>query len=185
MFQVSSKKGFTLIELLVSISIFTVIFGAMAGILIFNIRVQREMLIELEALDEINFAIEYMSRALRLAVKEDGSFNCLTNDFSYQSPGGDSSKIRFINYLQGSDCQEFFLENDILWYKKGIGVSEQTFALTSPGLIIDDLIFNLLGAVAGDGLQPRATMILRASHAKIRSPFDIQTTVSQRKLDVD
>lgn len=184
MLQTAAKKGFSLIELLVTISIFIVIFGAITGVLVFNIRIQRKMLIELEALDELNFAIEYMSRALRLAIKEDGTFGCLDEGFTYQSPGGDS-RIRFINHLQGDDCQEFFLENNVLRYRKGIGASEQVFALTSPDLLIDNLKFNLLGAGDEDNFQPRATMILRASHAKIRSPFDIQTTVSQRKLDVD
>ncbi len=185
MFQVSSKKGFTLVELLVSIGIFIVIFVVMMGTLVFGIRIQRRLLIEQQAVDELSYAIEYMSRALRLAIREDGSFNCLSNGYSYQNPGGNVSKIRFINHLQGDDCQEFFLENNVLRHRKGIGASEQIFDLTSPGLTVTDTKFSLLGETSGDGLQPRASIILRISYPEGPSLINVETTVSQRRLDVD
>ena len=177
--------GFTLIELLVSISIFVVVFAAMMGTLIFGIRVQRRLLIEQQAVDELGYAIEYMSRALRLAIKEDGSFNCLPNGSNYQNPGGDVSRIRFINHLQADDCQEFFLENNTLRYRKGIGASEQIFDLTSPGLTVTDARFSLLGETGGDELQPRVSMILRISYPEGPSLINTETTVSQRRLDVN
>ena len=182
---VLSLTGFTLVELLVSIGIFVVIFAAMMGTLIFGIRIQRRLLIEQQAVGELSYAIEYMSRALRLAIKEDGSFNCLPNDSSYQNPSGDPSRIRFINHLQGDDCQEFFLENNTLRYRKGIGVSEEIFDLTSPGITVTDAKFSLLGETSGDELQPRVSMILRISYPEGPSLINAETTVSQRRLDVN
>lgn len=184
-FQRNHLTGFSLIELLVSIGIFIVIFQGMMGILVFSIRAQRRLLIEQQAVNELSYAIEYMSRALRLAVKEDGSFNCLPDDSSYQNPGGNISRIRFINHLQGDDCQEFFLENNTLRYRKGIGAGGQTFDLTSPELTVTDLRFSLSGETSIDSLQPRVSMILRISHPALPSLINVETSVSQRRLDVN
>ena len=175
------KRGFTLIELLVGIAVFSLILGSVIGIFISAIQLQRDFLKKQQVLNQLSFAIEYMSRALRMARREDGTFNCLPEDFNYDNPGGTISKIRFINHLQGDDCQEFFLEGGSLKYKKGIGSTEETYPLTLPGLVIEELKFKLQGESSADNLQPRVTIFL-----KIGSPLkiELQTTISQRNLDI-
>lgn len=173
-------KGFTLIELLVGITIFSLIIGAIIGILVSGIELQRRSLLFQEALNQLSFAIEYMNRALRMARKDDGTFNCLSSGLNYENPAGVST-IRFINHLQGDDCQEFFLEGNTLKYKKGIGGSEEIFALTGPNIEVSQLKFLLSGESEEDNFQPRVTILL-----KVESPLkiELQTTVSQRNLDV-
>lgn len=178
--------GFSLTELLVSMGIFILVFEVIIGILIFNIQMQRRLLIEQEMVSELSFTLEYISRALRLAIKEDGSFNCLPMNANYSYFGAGSSGIQFINHLQGDDCQRFFLEDGILKYSKGVGsAGGKTFPLTSPGFVITALKFQLLGQTSGDNFQPRATIVLRAAHSELPMPIILQTTVSQRRLDVN
>lgn len=175
------KRGFTLIELLVGIAVFSLILGAVIGIFISAIQLQRDFLKKQQVLNQLSFAIEYMSRALRMAKREMGEGCLATEDLNYENPGVGTSAVRFINHLQGDDCQQFFLEGNSLKYKKGIGVAEETYPLTLPGLVIEELKFQLQGESNTDSLQPRVTIFL-----KISSPLkiELQTTISQRNLDI-
>jgi len=171
------EKSFTLIELLVGITIFSLLSGAVIGILISGIKFQRHYLKRQQALDQLSFAIEYMGRALRMARKDDGSFGCLPAGWNYSNPSGEGS-IKFINHLQDDECQEFFLQEGVLKYKKG---AQEPLPLTSPNLQIEELKFQLLGQSGADLLQPRVTIFLRLSSP---SKIELQTTVSQRNLDM-
>ena len=186
--MIGDKKdigGFTLIELLVGLSVFVLVVGGIIGIFISVIRSQRQVLAEQEALNQLSFAMEYMSRALRMARRENGNFNCLTTDFNYENPSGISS-IQFINHLQSDDCQRFFLEGNTLKYIIGAGgESEETLPLTSPDIEISQLKFELKGQAKDDSpesdSQPRVTIFLEAS-APLK--MKLQTTISQRNLDI-
>ena len=175
-----SGEGFTIIELAVGMTVFVLIISAISGILISSIKLQRKSLAEQEMLNQLSFAIEYMSRALRMAVKESGS-GCLPANTNYDNPSGESS-IKFINHLLGDECQEFFLdlENKTLKYKRGA----ITLDLTSPKLEVEELRFRLSGQLGGDGLQPRITICLKAKSEGFAYPIQLQTTISQRNLDI-
>lgn len=188
--QRKSLRAFTLIEMLVSIAIFSILIGAVSGIFISGIRQQRITLITQTLLDQTSYALEYMSRALRMARKELSTpAICLTTQgrgFNYEVHDG-GMRIRFINTLERNDCQEFFLEGGRLKYRKKIGLAEETFYLTSHKLKIDSLIFNLVGASQEDDLQPRVTISLKIGVRKTPEIFPkvkIQTAISQRTLDI-
>jgi type II secretory pathway pseudopilin PulG len=179
------KKGLALIEILVGISVFIAIFAAISGLFVFTFKVQRKALVKEEALGQLSFALEYMSRTLRMAVK-DSEGTCLSStDLNYENPGGKLSSIRFINHLQEDDCQEFFLENNVLKYKKGIGATEKVYDLTSPSIEIQNLNFYLSGESVNDTLQPKVTIVLKTNAPDFSLPLDLQTTISQRNLDVE
>jgi prepilin-type N-terminal cleavage/methylation domain-containing protein len=177
-------RGFTLIELLVGIAIFSLIIGGVVGILTAGIRLQREYLLTQEALNQLSFAVEYMGRALRMAMREDGViFQCLASEGLNYETNGDNS-ITFINNLQAQEkCQKFYLDlNDhTLKYVKDVGGAENTFSLTSEEIEIEDLKFEVVGASKYDASQPKVTISL-----KVVSPvkIELQTTISQRNLDL-
>jgi len=177
-----NSKGFTLIEILVGIMVFVVVFFAIISVFVFEIRLQRKSLAKQDSLDQVSFVMEYMSRALRVAIKDETGV-CLSAGSNY-SNYGNSSKIRFINHLQNDDCQEFYLEDQTLKYKKGIGSSESIYDLTAPNVLIENLEFSLIGETESDDIQPRVTMFLRANLEQFLSPINIQTTISQRNLDL-
>jgi len=182
------EKGFTLIEMLVALFIFSLIVGVLIGLFISGIRNQRNILLTQQLLDQTSFALEYMSRALRMALKEGQQStggDCLSQDgLNYENPGSDLSRIKFINHLEQDDCQEFFLEEGRIKQRK----EGQVVSLTSDKLEVTSLKFNLIGQDQIDQLQPRVTIFLkirgRGSLAGTIPEFNIQTTISQRNLDV-
>lgn len=178
-------RGFTLIEMMVTITIFSIVIGVILGIFISGVQQQRIALTGQVLLDQTSYALEYMSRALRMARKELLSPACLSqNGLNYEITRSGAG-LKFINHLQNDDCQEFFLESGQLKYwKKSTG---ETLPLTSNKLEIAQLKFNLAGESQGDNLQPRVTIF---SEVKGKGTLEasqrikIQTTISQRNLDV-
>ena len=170
------SKGFTLPELLVSLFIFSLAILGAVSLLISAIGVQRRAGAQQELMDQASYLAEYMSRALRQAQK-DLTGSCLTVSgagFNYEITQGGQG-IKFINRL--GQCQEFFLDVDAQRLKERI--SPQESYITSDNLKVTLLGFNVSGAGQGDDLQPRATFAI-----ELNGEVRIQTTVSQRKIDV-
>ena len=88
-----------------------------------------------------------------------------------------------MNHLQADACQEFFLEDEALKYKRDVGGIEEPFPLTSPKIRIDDIQFRLLGESEEDNIQPRAVIFLEASSMDFDYSVILQTSISQRSLD--
>lgn len=172
-----SGGGFSLVEMLVVMLIFTIIIGAISGLFISSISAQKNALATQQLLSQTSFALEYMSRALRMA-KKDTEGSCIGYGYNYKIV---NSALRFINHLENDDCQEFFLENEQLKHKKN-NLTE-TIELTSSRLQINSLNFSLSGESQMNSLQPRATIFLKIKMEK-GPEINIQTTVSQRNLDI-
>lgn len=176
------KKSFTLIEMLVTISIVSIIGEAVLIFFFSSISSQGKIISVYTTLSELNYVFEYMSRQLRMAKKDDILFgsravNCLTGtNTNYEIS---DEKIIFRDFE--NNCHEFFLDNKAI--KESINGS--SFPITSKNLVINKLQFHISGETQEDLLQPRVTILIEAS-AKGKFPFSIkvQTTVSQRDLDV-
>jgi len=145
-----------------------------------GIAAQRNSLAMQEILDQSSFVAEYMSRSLRQAQRELGNPGvCLSHpDHSYEETNGGAG-VKFLN-TQG-DCQEFFLETGRI--KERLLLTEEF--LTSDNLAVTSLQFILRAAdphkvvrvtfafeIEGIGSKPEA-----------RPKLQLQTTVSQRKLE--
>ncbi len=183
--------GFTLVEMVVGVTIFSVILSAVAGLFMSSLKAQRNNLAAQELLGQTSYLLEYTSRALRMAKKETFAYpvHCLTNfGYNYENPNSDTSKIKFIkfDYSQNQDaCYEFSLQGGILQESRTnlqTGV-KTTQNLTSANLAISQLIFKLTGENQNDDVQPRVTIVLNLA-GRQNSKLSIQTTVSQRNLDV-
>jgi len=174
------NRGFTLIELLVSVTIFTLVVGAGSGVFISAIRAQQAAFAEQNLVDNTRFAIEYMSRQIRLA-KRDSSGSCTGTANSMYSLS--SGVLKFIN--SQDQCMHFKLQGDAIYVSINGGVS--FVALTASSLVnVVDLSFTLTGALRSDLLQPRVTILIEAQAVGGGSANPItriQTTVSTRNLD--
>ncbi len=114
-----NQKGFTLIELAVVMAVFLFVVGAIITIFISIVRQQRRVLAEQEILSQISYAQEYMSKALRMAIRDD-SGDCLGQDNEgyvymltrYDAVAGIFRGIKFINRSDSGSCQEFFFDYD-------------------------------------------------------------------------
>jgi len=172
------NKGFTLVEVLVAATIFGILMVAVTGLFISTLRIEKNVLGSKKVLGQINYATEYMSRALRMASK-DKVGTCITSGSNYESVS--INEIKFINTLQNRNCQSFFLNNNQIQYETSLGV---IVALTSPDITVENLKFEVSGEVQGDSLQPFVTIYIEA-HAENGPTLKVQTSVSQRNLDIN
>ncbi len=174
------NKGFTLVELLVGVAVFALVGGIASGILVSGLRAQRKSLAYQEILDQTSYLMEYISRAVSMAKKDDvgGIINCLTGDKVNYEINPSTQGIKFRNYK--NECQEFYLENNQLKENKAGNI----YNLTSSGLQVTYFNIGPLDTWdQDDDSQPRVTLSL-AIQGKEQSKIKIQTTISQRNLDV-
>jgi len=178
------NKGVTLIEMLVAVTMFGIIVGAISGLFISGIRSQRRVLSTQELLDQTSYVMEYMGRALRMA-KKDLTGTCIPVKTNYQTNPPTDNWIKFIDY--NGICTEFFLDTANKQLKKTAGGA--TLPLTSTKLQVNSFRISLSGAEQPptDYLQPRVTIFLEVlgrEAAGSRPKIQIQTSISQRNLDV-
>lgn len=167
--------AFTLVEMLVVLGILSLILGAISGIFISVVSVQRRNLSLQEAIDQSSYVLEYMSRSLRMAQKDDlEGENCLSGNKVNYELIDNGRGIRFKN--SEGKCQEFYLEGKKIMEKK----DNKIFPLTA--IEIDSLKFEVIGETQDDELQPKVTISFVLSTKG--NQFNFQTTVSQRNLDV-
>jgi hypothetical protein len=127
-------------------------------------------------LGELSYAVEYMTRSLRMAEK-DTSGTCIPNGSNYQitARGG----IKFINSLKSDACQEFFVNSAKIKYATGT----EELELTSSAINISRLNFGIINETESDNLQPFVTIYIEAN--TLNSPtLQLQTSVSQRNPDI-
>jgi len=177
--------GFTLIELIVTIAVFTIIISSVVALFASALRTQDEVFFQNEVLSSSSYAVEYMAKALRMA-KKDLTGGCITAKSNFENIGS-NQKIRFLNYEK--KCQEFGLANGVVYVKKSTsGLSSQLsveIPLTSSNLNVSKLGFIITGNDQEDELQPKVTFLIEAGKTgKKLLPLKIQTTVSQRDLDI-
>ena len=169
-------KGITLLEILIAISIFSVALIGAIGLFVSLIKNQQALLDRAYVLNTLSYTTEYMSKAIRMAQK-DTSASCIGSMENFVLTG--SSNIKFLNY--NNECQEFFLENQVLKVRK-FGVAQN---LTPASIIVEGLTFVLSGQSQDDTFQPKVSFSIKAKVATSAAPsFLIQTTVSQRMLDI-
>lgn len=161
------NKGFTLIEMIVATAVFiVVIVSAMAAFLNMS-DIQRKTTAFRAINDNLNFAVETMTREIRSG----SGYNSSVNSFSFTNVNGDG-----ITYALSSDR--------LIRTEDG-----NSFILTAPEAKIIGLNFIVAGngASGGDG-QPRVTIVINGfvgEKEKTKSALNLQATVSQRKPDPD
>jgi len=205
--NIKMNKGFTLSEILIAITVFTLVSSVAFGFFNHIFQSQKKVLAYQELFDQTSFVMEYMTRSIRMAKKQRiaspaaDPINCITTTGrNYEVIA--NNHIRFIRHdgtilppARPYVCYEFRLHsimvNDIhinqLKVSRDRGVTWTP--LTSPNLNVVNLRFR----VDGDGfqmpaLQPRVTIILEVRGREYgfgkRSIIHLQTTVSQRDLDI-
>ena len=165
-------KGFTLIELLVAMVLFVILISIAVGGFVRALRNQRVIAALIEANDNVNFALEQMSREIRTG---------------YHFIKISESELQFVN-----------ADNAMVWYRLNNDVLERgtediflqrTYRkITADNVRISNFNIALFGGEEGDGYPPRITVNLSVSVsgpgiAKMGISSNIQTTVSSRVGD--
>ncbi len=193
----TQSKGVTLIELIVAVGIFAIFISVIFGFFVVVIRIQKRVLAHQGLLDKTSYVLEYMSRALRMAVTQEADedfTNCIPENANYEAIG---NTIRFLKYEKSPSeepifiCEQFFLDSDfILKEQKSTDKTPDNFGpvvnLTPPDIKIEDfkrIVYNDNPSV--DDGQARVTILLKAKSNTSGSPaINLQTSVSQRNPNV-
>ncbi len=179
-----NSAGFSLIEMLIVSAIFSIVIVAAFGVFTSAIKEQRYSLTYQQMLDQSSYAIDYMSKLIRMA-KRDNVGDCVATGTNFD--GNEPSprpNIKFKDYKD--ECREFSLFPTDGGQRVCQNNDCDGSPLTSEKFKVTVLKFVVQGDGGDDGLQPKVTILLEmegsgsAPQPKIR----IQTTVSQRNLDL-
>lgn len=177
----NNKKGFTLIELLVALTLFIVIMTVSLSSIFSVFDANRRSKSMRTVMNNLNLTMDSMSREMRYGK----NYHC--NDQvtgSLTTPQNCPSGNTLMSFLSSENSQITYQWNDTS-IEKRVG-SGGFIPVTAPEVIIDDLTFYTLGAGTGNLLQPKVIIKVQG-HVGTgieRSDFVLQTTVSQRPLDI-
>jgi len=199
------NKGLTLLELLVAVSVFVVVITMVSGLFAIALKYQRKSSGNQELLAETSYLMEYTGRQLRMAKTYDSSnpdhIACFTPDHntnyvltesvSVVPPPGIGKighGIKFINY-EGK-CVKIYLDSvsdQLMLEKEWSGGDTDSEPLTSDNLKVEKFDVLLVTEASTVNLQDRVTFFLgvKSKEDNEASVLNIQTTVSQRSLNVD
>lgn len=187
-----TQKGFTLIELLVSIALFSIVLTVTLGSIMTIADSNKKARSLMSVTNNLNFAIDSMIRSFKSGevfagtnpvYDSGGNNNCFsTKEIDYGTSSGFNNARRQVEYCWIED-------NGIGDAKKGKIVKivqGDIIDLTSPDVDIDYLKFESDVATAGTK-QPILSIMIEGKvkvSEKISSQFSIQTSVSQRRLNI-
>jgi type II secretory pathway pseudopilin PulG len=168
-FNTKTEKGFTLVEMLISVSIFIVIVTMAMGSLVVIFQSNRQTASIRLALDNANFALNAMSRDIRLSKK----FTC---------GGGDG-------VCDGDDEISFPFFSKTITYKKVGGIITKQVDTTSgdgPALPLTSDRYDIseLRFVQSGTVPDFITIYMKgtATTGDLSTDFDLQTGISSRHL---
>lgn len=192
-----SQQGLTLTELVVVLAVFAMLITLAANIFASLIQHQRRMVQEQALVGQASYALEYISRALRAAEK-DQTGSCLIEGgvphagYQYWLTRFDASTgfyrgIKVINQSNNASCHEFFLDNDGVLKEIKNGSAAQPLLSDKYTVKYARFVINgnkaLQGALPSDLFQPRITILLDVLVPNTSQEKILQTTISQRNLN--
>lgn len=185
-----NQQGFTLTELVVVLAIFSLIFSAVAAVFVSVVQRQKDALGEQEFSNQASYAMEKISRAIRMAIKDEGGECSGANGVylltHYNGEEGFYEGMKFIN--SEGECQEFFLADGKIKEIKG---AEAEREILSGSFLIESARFAvngdkaLGGAVASATEQPRISIVLKIKMITggVWLEKTVQTTISQVNIN--
>ena len=184
-----NRKGFTLIELLVSISLFSLLITAVVGVLtIFintNIRNQNER----QSLQSISFAIEAMSREIRLGYSYFCSTETNPTNFNVSA---DCLNAKFLSFIRGDGSNDKYVSytidgGNIKRCQSNSRVCTEKTNLNSNLFSVDNDGSYFDVKVGSNSQQPRVKFVISSSYRtdyvdNVDRNVVISTQVTQRRL---
>lgn len=176
-------RGFTLLEMIVALGVFTAAAMLATSSLLSLTDAQKKAYSLQSAYDNIRFSLETMAKDIRTG----DLYYCGSdaNDLpAAPAPKDCPSGGPALSYknVQGNLIAYRISGERIEKFIDGVLVG----ATTSEDVAIGTLTFYVLGSVPEDNLQPRITIIIEgvAGSGRSASKFNLQTTVSQRKINL-
>lgn len=180
--QKNSATGFTLIEILVSLALFGFVMLATTSTLLSLVDANHRAQSNKTAIDNLSLVLESMTRNIRTgsayAPLNAACSTGGTTGISFKSTKGDSTSYS-LDATSGAIVK--------------IVLSQPALVMTSSEISIDRLCFYIEGNDPLDAKQPVVLITVGGvvnsstvggTKTKTKARFDIQTTVSQRILDI-
>jgi prepilin-type N-terminal cleavage/methylation domain-containing protein len=200
-------KGFTLIELLVSVAIFSVMMVMALGALLSLSVADRKAETLKSAIDNMTFALDSMSRAIRTGSNYDcgntsstAPTDCNASGADYftflssgtlLSPGGIQTYYRLENLSTdpsgaAASCNQ--TSPNVGCIERSTDGGATWAPITSPDIIISNTgyLFHAVGDPTGDSIQPRVIITVNGAiqvSTTQTTAFHMQTSVTQRIYD--
>lgn len=182
-----NNKGFTLIEMLVAVALFSIVLVVAMGAILTVIDANRKAQTLSSVMTNLNFAIESMTRSIKTGVDPElsGSGQIITVDANDLSSNSFNRQKVVFSRLEDSDGRGSIVRK--------IG-NKDFIPITAPEVDITSLSFSLNGDDGRTGpytppdFKQPVTLIAVEGVVKIsndiESNFKIQTSVSQRRLNI-
>jgi len=195
MYKKNKNLGFSLIEMLVSIALFAIVVTTSVGTLLVLVDANAKSQSIQIAINNLSFAVDVMTRQLRTGT----DFYCDVNQTSIIS--GSSLKSGINNCSNGGEAIAFTdtrtgqrisfslaHPNGTTIQRRIDGMSSNAWLdMTGSNITITNLDFVVTGTDPSDDVQPTVTIFIEATvgdSTGLGSQFEIQTSVTQRKLDI-
>jgi prepilin-type N-terminal cleavage/methylation domain-containing protein len=191
------KNGFTLIELLVSVAIFSIVMTMALGALLSLSVADRKAETLKSGVDNLTFALDSMSRAMRTGQNYDcgnqastAPTNCSptgANYFTFLSSNSVQTYYQLDLAQDGtSKCGQTQLPYGCI--ERKLTSSGAWTPVTSPDIVIQNVgnLFHTVGAIAGDSIQPKVVITINALvpvTATQNTAVHMQVSVTQRIYD--
>lgn len=189
-YRKNNQAGFTLVELMVSLMIFVIVVLATVGSLYSVNSASRKVQSMRSVLDNLNFAIESISRTVRTSnsIVCGGSLNISGNPNCPFSSQGVNSMLLVDSTVGVSQLVEYRLGT----HSNGSGAIQKRYqesgvwtnwiSLTAPEINVKNLNFYVEGADSLDNSQARVQVLVQgdATTTAETAPFSVQTYISER-----
>lgn len=171
---------------MVAVSIFAIVMTVAAGALLSMIEANRKAQALKTVMDNLNLAIENMSRNIRVGE----NYRC--GSLSANPPdcpnGGASLYFESANGNRNDSLDDWAYRYNATTkqLERSLDSGGTWAAITAPEVQIEDLDFYLTGASGVGSTQPRVLLTLRGfagASARVRTSFILQTSISQRLLN--
>jgi prepilin-type N-terminal cleavage/methylation domain-containing protein len=192
-------KGFTLIEMMVAVTIFSIVMLVAVGALVTIVDTHRKARTLEAVINNLNFAVESMTRTARVGY----NYYCNLPPGDPNPPPAPPGQIDVPQDCSGGRILAFEehdgdpddVGDQIVYRLNGTkielsteGGANGTFVdLTSEQVTVEEFRIFVSGSERTDEVQPKIHIIIRGRallEGQAESTFDIQTTVTQRILDI-
>lgn len=194
--NLKTKGGYTIIETMIAISLFLIVVTiGMDSLLNANL-IHKKSQDMRSILDNLSFIMEDMSRNIRTGY----SYYCITgvdtlssvsNPKSGQSCWGIAFEPATGDTANNNDQWVYAIDssNHIIKSTQGPYIASNFIQLTPDEVVIDSISsFSVLGAEPPSGNEQEPFVIIRLSgkinYRNVVTPFSLQTSVSQRVIDI-
>ena len=177
----SATEGFTLIELLTSVALFSVVMIITMGAILGIFEANRKSDSLKTVMDNLNLAVESMSREIRFG----SNYHCGGGTLTV--PQNCSTGGTQVSFLSSEGVQIAYRINNAR-IEKSVDGGNNYIAITAPEIAIEDLTYYVIGAgvAPANTIAPKVLIKIRGvagTKEKTKSDFTLQTLVTQRKID--